>query len=132
MGLNWADFAQQIDAFAHVRDPFSRLADRPVQIPGGAWLWFVAEQENHGIAQDALVPILDNIYTWVQEKGIHSVISNGVANIDHGRTTDANGHSDDMRAQFLMRDAGARERALGISIELTSLNDVFIRNAEGL
>ena len=132
MGPHRVNFAQQIDAFAHVTDPFSRMAGRPVQIPNGTWLWFVAEQENHGIAQDALVPILDHIFTWVQEKGIHSVITNGVANTDHGRTTDANRHSDDMRAQFLMQDASARERALGISIELTSLNNVFIRNAEAL
>lgn len=43
MGPRWADFAQHIDAFAHVRDPFSRLAGTPVQIPNGTRLWFVAE-----------------------------------------------------------------------------------------
>ena len=129
MGPHWADFAQKIDTFAHVRDPFSGLAGRPVQIPGGSWLWFVAEQENHGIAQDALVRILDNIFTWVREKGIQSVITNGVADIDHGRSTEANRQSDDMRALFLIQAAGAREQASGISIELTSLSDVFIRNA---
>ena len=132
MGPLWVNFAQQIDTFAHVSNPFSSLAGRPVRIPNGTWLWFVAEQENHGIARDALVPILDNIFTWVQEKGIHSVITNGVADIDHGRTRDANRYSDDMRARFLMQDANAREGALGISIELTSLNDVFIRNVKGL
>lgn len=43
--------------------------------------------------------------------------------------TEANRQSDDMRALFLIQAAGAREQASGISIELTSLSDVFIRDA---
>lgn len=100
----------------------------PVQLPNGTWIWFVAAEQNHRIAHDDLPAILDTIFTWARSMGIRSVITNGVANVDHNRRTNENRQSDDERALFLMQDAAARELDQGISIELTSLN-VFVRNA---
>lgn len=128
MGQLWKEFAFAMDAFRHVSDPFVELEQVPVQVPNGTWLCFIPAEQNYGIGEDSLQSILSDIFTWVREKGLQSVITNGVADTDHGPVTEKNRQSDDIRAKFLIRDASVREAKYSISIELTSLNDVFTRN----
>ncbi len=73
--------------------------------------------------------MLDPAFAWAREKGLSSVITNGISDIDHGRDTDRDRNSDDQRAQFLICYSQEQERDGSVRITLISLNDIFVRNA---
>jgi hypothetical protein len=128
MRQRWRAFVASIANLSHVRDPFSELPGAPLRSPNGVWLWFVPEQQNHGMAEPTLTSALDAALAWAKSAGIRSIITNGIADTDHGHDTAANRTSDDKRARFLVAYTTEQERVAGFSIELISLNDVFIRN----
>lgn len=130
MRQRWVDFAANQAQLNHVRDPFTELAGHAVEWSPGRWLWFVAEQENHGMTNAQLTEALDAAFSWASRNGIASVTTNGVANTDHGRNTADNRRSDEVRAVFLENYAKRAEQKYGLAVELISLNDVFIRNRQ--
>lgn len=127
MRKHWTAFAKGIPALSRVRDPFVELTDRPQQLSEHQWLWFIPEGENHGMTDERLTSALDRALRWASERGIRSIVTNGVANTDHGHDTASNRRSDDLRAQFLAEYAARMEEGLGLAIELISLNDIFVR-----
>jgi len=123
----WSTFSTRHPQLAGVRDPFINLVNDPIQISDGRWLWFVSEEENHGMTEEHLVNTLDAALSWASTQHIKSVATNGVANTDHGVDTVHNRQSDEQRARFLVAYATAAEQQYGVNIELISLNDVFVR-----
>jgi len=127
MHQRWTVFSAHHSQLAGVSDPFTELSNGPKQLSDGKWLWFVSEEENHGMSDDGLVNALGTALSWASKQYIKSVITNGVANTDHGRGTSQNRQSDEQRAHFLVTYATAAEQKYGLTIELISLNDVFMR-----
>ena len=125
MEVCWRPFADSEPTLTHIQDPFSEIPNQPWQISSGQWLWFVPAQHNHGMTERELEAVLDEAIMWARTEGHTSIVTNGVANTGHGMDTDANRYSDDQRVQFLIRYSAEKENALGIKIELISLNDPY-------
>ncbi len=123
----WVSFSEKQPRIADTRDPFTDLAGRATEWSQGRWLWFVAEQQNHGMTDENLTASLDAALSWASSNGLTEVATNGIANIDHGQDTSKNRHSDEQRAAFLQTYARNAEKKYGVSVELISLNDVFVR-----
>jgi hypothetical protein len=123
----WDAFAENEPGIPKVQDPFAKLADHAIEWSKGKWLWFVAEQEDHGMTDEKLTSVLDAALSWASTNGIVTIATNGIANTDHGMITAQNRHSDEQRAAFLQAYAHEAEQKYGVSVELISLNDVFVR-----
>ncbi len=133
VGLNemrycWERFAAKHPQLGHVRDPFTELAGRAVGWSAEKWLWFVADQQNHGMTDPQLTAALDAALVWASREAVTSVATNGVADTDHGRDTADNRRSDDRRVALLADHAARAEVKYGLAIELISLNDAFVRS----
>lgn len=124
----WVAFAARHDQLSVVRDPFAELAGRAIEWSPGRWIWFVAEQQNHGMTNAQLTAALDAALFWASQQGLKSVATNGVANTDHGHDTASNRQSDDERAAMLINYAERAERERHLALDLVSLNDVFTRH----
>lgn len=125
----WQDFAGSQPKLAHVHDPFSEISGRPVEFQERQWLWFVPDGENHGLTNSQLTAVLTEALNWASGKSVKSVMTNGVANIDHGTDTTTTNASANVRAQFLIDLAATLEQKFEVTINLISANDVFLRNA---
>jgi hypothetical protein len=123
----WLTFANRYPSLSGINDPFVDLANTPHRIAGNQWLWFVSEDDNHGMTEAQLTLTLNAILSWVSVNAITSIVTNGIANTDHGHDTAYNRRSDGQRAQFLVSYATDAEQRNGVTIELVSLNDVFVR-----
>lgn len=130
MRQRWVAFAAKRAELSHVRDPFTELVGRAVQWSPGKWLWFVAEQENHGMTDAQVTRALDAAFSWASQNRIASTATNGVANTDHGRNTADNRRSDEKRAALLEDYAKQAEQRYGLTVELISLNDIFTRGRQ--
>jgi hypothetical protein len=129
MRQRWVAFAQNQPELSHAKDPFREFAGRAVEWSAGRWLWFVPEKDNHGMTEAQLANALDAAFAWASRKGIESVVTNGVADTDHGQDTAANRRSDEKRAAWLKDYAKQAEQKYQLAIELISLNDVFVRGS---
>jgi hypothetical protein len=125
----WQDFAGSQPKLSHVHDPFIEISCQPVEFKKRQWLWFVSDGENHGLTNLQLTAALTEALTWASGKSVKSVMTNGVANIDHGNDTTTNNASANVRAQFLIGLAATLEQQFDVTISLISANDVFLRNA---
>jgi hypothetical protein len=123
----WRTFASQYPHLADINDPFVAFANDPQSTAGNRWLWFVPEDDNHGMTEARLTVTLNTILSWALTNTITSIVTNGIANTDHGHDTAYNRQSDDQRARFLITYATDAEQTNGVTIELVSLNDVFVR-----
>lgn len=132
MALSWRMFSRAERTLAHIDDPFSTMPNKPQRISSGQWLWFVAEERNHGMTDDQLKGALDRALLWARREGHGRIVTNGIADTDHGTETQANRASDDRRVRLLIDYATQKEiEANGtLCIELVSLNDAFVRNAQ--
>jgi hypothetical protein len=127
MRIRWATFAATQAKLSHVKDPFTELTGRAVEWCPGRWLWFIAEEENHGMTDAQVMRALDTALSWASQKGLTSAATNGIANTDHGHSTADNRRSDEQRAALLTDYAKRAEQNYGLAIELISMNDVFTR-----
>ena len=130
MSLMWKEFSQSVPSIAQIRDPFSELSGRAFQHAVGRWLWFVAENDNHGMTDSQLKDALDSALSWAQANCIKTVITNGVSDVDHGCDSNANRRSDDRRVEMIKKYACEREIDTGMEITLISLNDAFTRPSQ--
>ena len=130
MGVRWRAFKNAEPTLTHIQDPFSEIPNEPRCIPTGQWLWFVPDQNNHGMPEEELETVLNRALSWAKNEGHRLIITNGISDTDHGTDTNANRYSDNQRAIFLIRYSQEKEREDSVKIELISLNDVFVRNAE--
>jgi len=128
MRQRWVTFAANQAHLSHVGDPFAELTGRAIEWSPQKWLWFIAEQENHGITDAQLISALDKAFSWASQKGIASVATNGIADTDHGPNTADNRRSDERRVALLENYATNAEKRHSVTVELISLNDVFTRN----
>lgn len=129
MGLHWFKFAARKSQLTYVRDPFAEIANRAVEWFPGRWLWFVAEQKNHGMTEMQLIAALDAALLWASQNAIVSIATNGIANINHGHKTEDNRRSDDQRVDVLIDYAKSAVNR-GFTIELISLSDAFTRSRQ--
>ena len=129
MAARWRAFKESERTLGHVRDPFSDMPNESIYVSAGKWLWFVPEREDHGMTDRELEDVLDRMFSWVRKKRLGLIVTNGISDVDHGVDTDSNLHSDDQRAQLLIHYSQNKEKESSITIELVSLNDVFVRNA---
>ena len=136
IGLNnmascWRNFSRAEGTLANIADPFTTMPNSPRRISSGQWLWFIPEGQNHGMTEEEVQGALDRALSWAQAKGHRRIVTNGVSDIDHGTDTLANRASDDRRGRFLIDYATRREAKSNgtLCIELVSLNDAFVRNA---
>jgi|GEM_PF-3361512 len=124
MGIRWTEFRERTPEVRAISDPFSGEFGfhNPVRLRDGTSLIFVAEEQNHGIADHRIPEILQQIGDFIRLHNIRRVVSNGIRNVDPvGR------ESDDRRAQDLIRRFAELERRHNVEVTLTSLNDVFVR-----
>ena len=128
MRLSWRSFADRMPRLAHIRDPFSEMPCEPYQYSDGRWLWFFSGCDNHGMTDAQLESALEQALSWAQANDLRTVITNGIANTDHGHDTITNRQSDDSRVRFISGLAGNHERTKKVDITLISLNDAFVRN----
>jgi hypothetical protein len=128
MDADWRQFVATRPRLAHILNPFSEVHSQSVKLGDRQWLWFVPAGENQGLPQTQLVSALNAALTWASDHGVKSVITNGIADIDHCQDTTSNLASDDARASFLIDFATECEKALEVNISLVSRNDVFLRN----
>ena len=131
MALCWRKFNRAERTLAHIADPFSTIPNKPQRISSGQWLWFVPEGQNHGMTEDELKGALDRALSWARGEGHRRIVTNGISDIDHGTDTQANCASGDRRVRFLIDYATQKEAKSNgtLYIELVSLNDAFVRNA---
>ena len=131
MACCWRKFSSAERTLSHVHDPFSTMPNMPQRISSGQWLWFVPEGPNHGMTDDELKRALDRALSWAQVEGHRHIVTNGISDTDHGTDTQANRASDDRRVRLLVEYATQKEIESNgtLRIELVSLNDAFIRNA---
>lgn len=127
MRQRWVAFAQTNHELHRVNDPFKKWPDQALQWSPGRWLWFVPEQDNHGMTDEQLRRALDDAFGWASRAQMKSAATNGIADTDHGRDAAANRRSDETRAKWLKNYAEEAERKYGFCVELVSLNDVFLR-----
>lgn len=132
MSCKWAKFREEEHTLADVSNPFNEIPNTPHQISTGQWLWFVPEQENHGMREEELKNVLDRVFCWAKDNGHTSVVTNGIPDIDHCTDTAANRRSDDQRTRFLIRYSECQEKLNSFRITLTSLNDAFTRMRHGI
>jgi len=126
MSLSWREFRGLYSNLADVPDPFTMFGGQPVLIGNAQWIWFVPEEHNHGLTDQRLSEILSEVVKWCRSNNICSVITNGIADIDHTGVTAENRMSDDRRARYL-RDYLCKHEGDGLNFTLISLNDVFVR-----
>jgi hypothetical protein len=127
MTKTWNAFRDRVPAFANIPDPF-RDRPGPRQINPDQWIWFVREQENHGMTDDMLGGVVRTVFDWAQSMNLSTVITNGIEDVGQGPDVQANQENEDRRADFLARLANYYERPpLNFRITLISLDDVFIR-----
>jgi hypothetical protein len=126
MHESWQAFSESVPSLSKIRDPFFEIAGKAHPISDGQWLWFVAERENHGMSDNQLMAALESAIAWAAATGVKSIVINGIADVVSDRV------SDDRRASFLIQYATEQEDAIGVSVELISLNDVFVRNQQTL
>ena len=127
MRQHWVEFSAKHMFLSHIKNPFNELSDHAVEWSQGKWLWFVAEKQNNGMTDAQLTEVLDGIFLWASQQDINSVVTNGISNTDHGHDTASNRASDEQRARFLENYVEKVEKKYNFTIELISLNDVFIR-----
>jgi len=126
MAQTWSSFKKRFPNLRDIDDPF-RHVDRPISFSSGKWLQFVPEETNNGIGVENLRQIIDTYFGWAAKTGLRSVITNGVKDTDHGRTTALNRASDDRRVKYI--DELVRRHLPNFeSIKLISLNDAYTRN----
>lgn len=126
MNLRWREFHGRYPVLANVHDPFTSFEAQPILVEGDQWIWFVSEEQSHGMTDQRLVEVFTGILEWCKAKSIRSVITNGIADVDHTGVTAHNRMSDDRRARFL-RDFLGQHESDELRFTLISLNDVFIR-----
>ena len=128
MSHHWRQFQKDSPRIEGIRDPFSSRGQNPIEYQPGQWLWFIGEDENHGMTDSQVAEAMNEALIWAKGTGLKRVITNGIRDVDHGPETAANRESDDARAQFLNRLVSDREQESELSVTLVSLNDVFTRN----
>lgn len=126
MHIYWNEFRKRHPELRLGFDPFNPENSHPIEWAAGKWLWFVPEEENHGMTERQLSVKLDRAFLWAAQNGILSVATNGIANIDHELNTADNRQSDEERAAWLKAYAEQAEKKYKINIELISLNDIFL------
>lgn len=125
--LRWIEFSDAVPSLVRIRNPISQLSNSAYLIAPHRWLLIVPEQRNRGMSDEKLIFVLDKIFAWAKDVGVVSVITNGIANTDHGQNITTR-NSDDKRAHLLAKYAAEKEQSSGMKVELISLNDVFVRN----
>lgn len=128
LSASWGNFKQGNQALAHITDPFTQ-PQQPMPIGGNKWLWFILAGEDGGLGDAEFIQGLNNAFAWATAHGIRYVVTNGISDVGHSTNTEWNRLSDDRRTRLLVAYVVVRERETGIAVELTSMNDVFIRNA---
>lgn len=129
MAVCWRDNSQSHPRLGNIQDPFTEIPNLPIRVAPDRWLWFVPAGENIGLTDLELATALDAALRWAELNGLRTIMTNGIREPDHGLDTEKNRLSDDARAHYLIDYASKYEANHEITIMLTSLNDVFVRNA---
>ena len=129
MAACWGEFSDSIPGSSTVQDPFRELANGPYEIAEGSWISFIRSRANHGMTDAEVINALETSLKWAHQEGHVRVITNGIMDIDKDTDIVANNASHDRRAQLINQLATQYETEFGMEITLTSLNDVFRRNA---
>jgi len=124
----WMSFREHVPVWTDIADPFDELAGSQHEYRPGQWIQFVAEQRNGGMTDERLTELLDDIFHVAEQKKLKMVVTNGIADVDHGSNTEANRLSDDRRTQFLNQVIVEKEQTGNFEVTLINLNDVFVRN----
>ena len=128
INMFWRPFAEQHPELRISHNPFRECPRQPIACDGHV-LWFVAEEDNHGMTDDQVTAALDEALEWAKANRIKSIATNGIMNSErHGHDARINRQIDDQRAAYLIAYAARVEEALGIRFELISLCDIFVRN----
>ena len=98
-----------------------------MRVSDDQWLWFVPENENHGMTGTELASALEKPILWAIDQGLEQTATNGIIDTDHGLDSLHNRESVDRRVRLLAELASDHERSGTLTIELISLNDSFVR-----
>ena len=127
MAHTWRKAKRRVQEWYAIDDPFQMIDNIPQRISSGEWFWFVPCEENHGIRDDRLSKILEDIFSWASDNQLRTIVTNGVSNTDKGINIDSNRASDDERVHFINEIVIEYERE-GFQVTLISMNDAYTRN----
>ena len=136
LGGTWLEFKRNYPRWGHIHDPFLEFHNKPQAICEGHWIWFVPDEHNGGMSFNLLAETLECIFEWASKANLHTIATNGVADIDHEheheheheRISPANQTSIHRRVRVLNELIDFHETSKGLEVKLISLSDVFIRN----
>jgi len=124
----WQAFRKHVPIFARIDNPFD-LQDTPVQYQPGSSIWFVKDEEDHGMSNELLIAILNEALDLAETQNVRRVITNGIRGVSLGVEGDSRRASDDRRASYLLEFAAQQEEQRKLDITLANLSDVFVRIA---
>lgn len=107
------------------KDPFFNKINK-ITI-NNKFIWFVSEEENHGINDISLDNLIYEITKFALENGLNKIVFNGAQNINHWLNSTFNQTSDDERVSHIIREFSnqfASQKYLG-DLVLISLSDSF-------
>jgi hypothetical protein len=131
-GLNemagaWEEAQRRVPAWESIRNPFDNNCHIQQTVPGGTPLWwFVEEKENHGMTDEQLRESYQGLFENANQHGAKNIITNGISDVDHGISTEANRLSDDNRVRVIIEMMTSYKKE-GFDVTLISLNDAYIR-----
>ncbi len=128
MALTWREAQRRVPEWEAIRDPFENQ-DRDLMAAEGQtklW-WFVPAEENHGMTDYRFRECIRALFTRTRNDGLTRIITNGISDVDHGVSTDANRASDDRRVH-LTNEIMTQYEGKGFHVSLISLNDAYTRN----
>ena len=130
MGDCWKKFQDNVPDWATIRDPFRDLSGDPHEIGDRRWMTFVGPRKNNGLTDDQIHEALESSLSWAHQRGLVSVITNGIQDSDRGTTTEQKDASDNRRAQLIRKLVVKYEAESDLQITLTSLDGQYNRIAD--
>jgi len=128
MALTWHTAQSRVPGLKAIGNPFESQ-DHTLMVAGSetrAW-WFVGAENNHGMTDDRFQASIQALFERASKNEFKTIITNGIADVDHGISTNLNRASDDRRVRLIDKIMRNYE-GQGFDVTLVSLNNAYTRN----
>ena len=129
LGALWRNFQRRYPEFEKVDNPFMEIGRKFVKLEDSKYIYFMPEEENHGISDDILKRELKAIFVTARKMGIKTIIFNGIRNTNDSIYVGLIESSDEPRIKLIV-DFVSRYLKKGFGfkeISLVTLGDDFIK-----
>lgn len=127
MHSDWDAFRDRYPGARLPSDPFLACPRKSLPIPPRRFLWFVPVGGVRGLSDEEITEELREALQWASHAGLKRIITNGVHDTLRGHDPMEKRDNDDRRGRMLLGWSSEAEARLGLTIELISRNDVFVR-----